>query len=100
MIRTDEYVLRVDTLADALREKWLDVVLAGPELVGKTATKVEAASRAVAWQVVELSDVVSTEEEEASAFTQAARAVRELATGMDEFIEAAQSALDDDGTEP
>jgi hypothetical protein len=106
------YVQRAVELADALKEQWLDVALAGPNLVAEAATRMEEASRRAALNAEWISrlnvGVDLDEDEEAYRRDNAWRlqdltqdwqhAAADLVAHLTDFIALAQSALDDDGT--
>ncbi|MEU9625307.1 hypothetical protein AB0D89_00580 [Streptomyces luteogriseus] len=102
--RIDElFAERCEEAADAVKEKWVEVALAGPKDIAETASRLERLSNALTFRVLGLHQYVSGErsageeallgikdriEEEAKEFEQT----------LDKFIFLAQAALDDDGS--
>ncbi|MFD5518635.1 hypothetical protein [Streptomyces sp. NPDC127066] len=90
---TEDRAQRIEAAADSIKEKWVEVALAGPREIAETASKIERRSNALAFR--------------ARAYQRTATAglmqrIQQEATEIEDFLDRlvflAQAALDDDGS--
>ncbi|MFF3774321.1 hypothetical protein [Streptomyces sp. NPDC002232] len=102
--RIDEaFSARCEEAADAVKEKWVEVALAGPKGIAETASKLERLGNALAFRVMGLRQYLSGER---TASEDTLRGIRdriateaaEFEQALDQFVFRAQAALDDDGS--
>ncbi|MGI5511134.1 hypothetical protein [Streptomyces sp. CA-106131] len=95
---------RCEELADAVREKWVDVALAGPKKLADIATSLERLSNVLVFRVVGLRRLLDSEgrTQETSTYDSIkeliAKDAEEFESELDRFISVAQATLDDDGS--
>lgn len=100
---TEELAQRIEECADTVREKWVEVALAGPKEVSEAASRIERLSNALAFRVQGYRRLVNWDgDSEQGDYTaiqeRIGREAIELEESLDRLIFAAQTALDDDGS--
>ncbi|MFJ3922764.1 hypothetical protein [Streptomyces sp. NPDC090022] len=99
----ETFTARCEEAADAVKEKWVEVALAGPKEIATTASKLERLSNALTFRVLGLHQYVSGERTTSEEALQGikdriAEEAREFEETLDRFVFLAQAALDDDGS--
>ncbi|MET8403476.1 hypothetical protein [Streptomyces sp900116325] len=97
------FASRCEEAADAVKEKWIEVALAGPKEIAETASRLERLSNALIFRVLGLRQYVSgervTDEEGMRRIRERiGREAEEFEQLLDKLIFLAQAALDDDGS--
>ncbi|MGW1801517.1 hypothetical protein ACWCQN_37780 [Streptomyces sp. NPDC001984] len=95
------FVARCEESADAVKERWIEVALAGPRDIAQTASKIERISNALAALVFGVhmhGEMNFSGEELQEVKNRIGREAEEFEQTLDKFIFLAQAALDDDGS--
>ncbi|MFF7970933.1 hypothetical protein [Streptomyces sp. NPDC007905] len=97
------FTARCEEAADAVKEKWVEVALAGPKEIAETASRLERLSNAIIFRVLGLHQYTSGERSADQRDLLGIRSrigeeAQEFEHTLDRFIFLAQAALDDDGS--
>ncbi|WP_437093889.1 hypothetical protein [Streptomyces sp. enrichment culture] len=90
---TDEKMELIENAADSVKEKWVEVALAGPKEVAELASKIERLSNALAFRARAYRLVP-----DASLMERIQAEAVQLEQSLDNLVFLAQAALDDDGS--
>ncbi|MGW0987914.1 hypothetical protein ACWD46_17045 [Streptomyces sp. NPDC002486] len=90
---TENRAQRIEGAADSVKEKWVEVALAGPREVAEVASKIERLSNGLAFRIRAYQRAAST-----GMMERIKLEAVEIEESLDRLVFLAQAALDDDGS--